>query len=132
MNFKCFFYLLIVWFLIFRATVVEDKTTFWIDHVSNNIEVTLSDLLHVYDDCDVSKFCFGLPEGCIDQKNCLAFGAVIVNNEKFEFEMMSNSELLISALMTLTTKKISQMRLLLLQWLSQMITPWVVTLLLNV
>lgn len=49
-------------------------------------------LLSVYDGCDVTKTCFGLPPGCLNSKSCVSFGAVIVKNSTYTFEMQSSSE----------------------------------------
>jgi hypothetical protein len=46
----------------------------------------------IYKECAKTKSCIGLPENCVSSRNCLAFGAVIVKNGSYEFEMMSPSE----------------------------------------
>lgn len=46
----------------------------------------------VYDECGLTKSCFGLPLGCLEVKDCKSFGAVIVKDDTYEFEMQSSSE----------------------------------------
>lgn len=62
------------------------------NHVSVSVTVTLPDN-NVYVGCGVSKSCFGLPDGCIATMNCVSFGAVIVKDQTFQFEMKSSSKL---------------------------------------
>jgi hypothetical protein len=45
----------------------------------------------IYDGCAKSKWCFGMPGGCVNSKSCLLFSAVIVKAGFYEFEMMSPS-----------------------------------------
>lgn len=47
---------------------------------------------NIYDECNKSKSCIGIPEACVINRNCQVFGAVIVKNGTYEFEMMSPSE----------------------------------------
>lgn len=43
----------------------------------------------LYEGCNESKVCHGLPFGCIDARNCDLFGAVTHDNGNFEFELLS-------------------------------------------
>lgn len=43
----------------------------------------------LYEGCNESKVCFGLPIGCIEFQNCNLFGAVTHDNGIFEFELLS-------------------------------------------
>uniref|UniRef100_A0A336L231 CSON001896 protein n=1 Tax=Culicoides sonorensis TaxID=179676 RepID=A0A336L231_CULSO len=40
-----------------------------------------------YQQCGDTKSCFGFPEGCVEQKNCKAAVATIVQGERYIFEM---------------------------------------------
>jgi hypothetical protein len=45
----------------------------------------------IYDGCGTQKLCFGMPDGCITNRNCqLMSSARRVNEEYFEFELLSN------------------------------------------
>jgi hypothetical protein len=79
---------------IHSATVVEEKSTFWINHISDDVTIELQNVDQnlIYDDCGTTKSCFGLPFGCVDSKNCASFGAVIVKDGSYEFEMLSSSK----------------------------------------
>jgi hypothetical protein len=47
---------------------------------------------NIYDECSKSKSCIGIPNGCLGRQDCLVFGAVIVKNGVYEFEMVSPSK----------------------------------------
>lgn len=73
----------------------EDKTIFWVNHVSEDIIVkptNQSKQMNLYDECAKSKTCFGLPNGCISSQDCVSFGAVIAKNGVYSFEMQSSSK----------------------------------------
>jgi hypothetical protein len=88
------------WFLInknavefCRASVVQEKSTFWLNLVSENVQIRLSEpASSVYSGCGVTKSCFGLPIGCLASKNCVSFGALIIQEGIYQFEMLSSSE----------------------------------------
>lgn len=61
------------------------------DNPSNLLPVTGPT---IYDECSKTKTCFGLPSGCLDFKNCALFGAVIVKDGTYTFEMQSPSRIL--------------------------------------
>lgn len=49
--------------------------------------------LDFYDGCDVSKTCFGIgPGDCVRNRQCNTIGAVIHDDGKFTFEMLSSGE----------------------------------------
>lgn len=60
------------------------------NHESNIIAITLPDN-NVYTECGKTKSCFGVPDGCIATRNCVSFGAVIVQEGTYSFEMLSSS-----------------------------------------
>lgn len=43
----------------------------------------------IYDGCGDSKYCIGLPNGCVESENCFSFGAVIVKDGTYSFEMQT-------------------------------------------
>ncbi|XP_055626075.1 putative ferric-chelate reductase 1 homolog isoform X2 [Toxorhynchites rutilus septentrionalis] len=43
----------------------------------------------IYEGCGSTKGCFGFPEGCVETRNCRAVAAVIVQGERYIFEMKS-------------------------------------------
>jgi hypothetical protein len=43
----------------------------------------------IYDGCGSSKVCFGIPNGCVNERSCGLFGAVIYENGNFDFELLS-------------------------------------------
>ena len=45
---------------------------------------------NIYDGCGESKYCIGFPEGCIESESCVSFGAVIVKDEIYSFEMQTS------------------------------------------
>lgn len=48
----------------------------------------------VYEGCGTTKICIGRPDGCIVSvdRNCELFGAVIFNENRFYFELLSKGE----------------------------------------
>lgn len=46
----------------------------------------------IYDGCNNTKVCYGLPDNCVEQRNCNIFGGVTYNNGEFDFELLSNRE----------------------------------------
>ncbi|CRL04023.1 CLUMA_CG017141, isoform A [Clunio marinus] len=77
----------------FHATFVQERVTFWINQLSQEIVVTPLDNAgnNIYQECLRTKSCFGLPPGCLEQENCSSFGAVIVRDGTYTFEMQSSS-----------------------------------------
>jgi hypothetical protein len=72
---------------------VEEKSTFWLNVVSENVQIRLNELVNsVYSGCGETKSCFGLPNGCLTSKTCVSFGALIIKNGIYVFEMLSSSE----------------------------------------
>ncbi|XP_063701077.1 putative ferric-chelate reductase 1 homolog isoform X2 [Culicoides brevitarsis] len=57
------------------------------DIVPNRTKITKKLGDPFYDQCGDTKSCFGFPEGCVEQKNCKAAVATIVNGESYVFEM---------------------------------------------
>lgn len=54
-----------------------------------------------YDGCGVTKVCFGGPLiGCVERQDCDLFGAVIFENDKFTFELLSKRKFLLSRLIS--------------------------------
>lgn len=75
----------------FSATVVEERTIFWTNHLSENVTIKQTET-DIYTECMKTKSCFGMPDGCIALKNCVSFSAVIVKDGVFTFEMQSSSK----------------------------------------
>lgn len=46
----------------------------------------------VYDGCGTIKICYGSPSGCLQNRNCRLFGAVIFAENRFFFELLSKGE----------------------------------------
>lgn len=75
---------------------MQHKIDFWVNHVSEDVTITLSEQdTTIYAECGKTKWCIGLPNGCIEAENCMSFGAVIVKDDLFSFEMQSSSELVV-------------------------------------
>lgn len=64
------------------AIVPEQTTT-----VSGEVEA-------VYEGCGEIKLCYGIPEGCVNSRDCNLFGAVTHDSGIFDFELMSIRKLL--------------------------------------
>lgn len=85
--------------LFYRASIVKEKIIFWSDIRSDLIDVTLNEdggegnflSSQIYDDCSVSKTCFGVPENCVSSKNCEYMGTFYVESGKYFFEVKSPS-----------------------------------------
>lgn len=92
------------------GAIVENFLVFWVNEISENVEVLLtdgelpsttsttvappSDEFDIYEGCGVSKTCFGIgPGDCVQNRACVTFGAVIYRDDKFIFEIRSTSEL---------------------------------------
>jgi hypothetical protein len=50
------------------------------------------DIDWIYDGCGDTKVCFGVPDNCVEQRNCLLFGGVTDNFGNFEFELLGTSK----------------------------------------
>lgn len=75
---------------ILSASVVEERIKFWVNHMSDEVAIIRTGY-NIYDECAKTKSCFGLPDGCLQTENCMAFGAVIVKDDVYTFEMQSSS-----------------------------------------
>lgn len=76
---------------IYSATVMEERYTFWMNQMSADVTIAITED-DVYDGCGVSKSCYGLPDGCINSRSCISFGAVIVTDGVYRFEMKSTTD----------------------------------------
>lgn len=90
------------------GTIVQSLLIFWVNEISADVEVVFAETetetttttlappigeIDVYEGCGVSKTCFGIgPGNCVQNKQCVTFGAVIYRDEKFIFEIRSTSE----------------------------------------
>lgn len=75
--------------IILSATVVEEKVIYWVDHMSEDVTIERT-RYNIYDECFKTKSCFGLPDGCLETENCGSFGAVIVKDDVYTFEMQAS------------------------------------------
>lgn len=87
------------------ATIVESFESFWVNQISGEVQIDpfgettekvtipLPEIeeINVYEGCDVTKTCFGIPSGCINSQSCSTIGAVIYADDKFTFEIRSSS-----------------------------------------
>jgi hypothetical protein len=64
------------------------------NQISDDVTIELPETEEsaIYEDCGSTKSCFGLPSGCVESKDCISFGAVIVKDGNYEFEMLSSSK----------------------------------------
>lgn len=46
------------------------------------------DIEWIYEGCGDTKVCYGIPENCVEQRNCDIFGGVTDNFGNFEFELL--------------------------------------------
>lgn len=94
------------------ATIVESLLIFWVNEVSDEVEVLFVEPppdttssststtvappiedIDIYEGCGVTKTCFGIGLGeCVQNQRCNTIGAVIYREEKFIFEMRSSSK----------------------------------------
>lgn len=44
-----------------------------------------------YDDCGLTKTCFGSPDGCLSSQDCVAVTAVKVEGTRYMFEMKARN-----------------------------------------
>ncbi|XP_030386072.1 putative ferric-chelate reductase 1 homolog isoform X2 [Scaptodrosophila lebanonensis] len=56
-------------------------------YVAPNVVATVADPF--YNNCGVSKTCFGFPNGCMATKSCTSLSAVTVRGDIYEFELQS-------------------------------------------
>lgn len=97
-------------YFIRSATVVQQFDTFWMGLISEQVIVNLPtpptpeptpeptipteppniDIEGIYADCGDRKVCFGSPAGCLNTRDCQLFGAVIYDEGKFIFELLSS------------------------------------------
>lgn len=77
---------------------MESFQVFWTGAQSNFVLIspaidvpttTVNPPIDVYEGCETEKVCFGIPSGCITSGNCNLFGAVIYENERFFFQLLS-------------------------------------------
>mgnify|MGYP003536492711 FL=1 len=74
------------------VTIIQSSTSLGLPYATDLISITAdnnSSLKWIYDGCDDTKVCIGVPAGCVDSKNCNLFGAVIFENNTFIFELLS-------------------------------------------
>lgn len=90
------------------VTIVETFPIFWVNHHVAAIVVPGDDvpvvtdppqptippenddvINRIYEGCDVTKSCFGIPRLCHLNRNCNMFGAVTYNEYNFTFELLS-------------------------------------------
>lgn len=83
-------YLIISNYNLVSASLVENFEMFWVNQLSEDIQVAQS--MTNYDECGKTKTCIGLPSGCIEQEDCVSFGAVIVDNGTYLFEMWTSDD----------------------------------------
>lgn len=82
---------------LYSVTIVETNDRFWPPKRSALLAVvpeqTTTDLPgdvdEIYEGCGDIKLCYGIPEGCITERNCDIFGAVTHESGNFEFELLS-------------------------------------------
>lgn len=85
------------------ATMIENFSTFWVDQMSNNVEVIFAEPpsttstavpeFDIYNGCNDIKTCFGIGENdCVRSRRCLTVGAVTYEEGKFVFEMRASGE----------------------------------------
>ena len=43
----------------------------------------------IYEGCGETKVCFGVPQNCVNTRNCDLFGGVTHSNNNFDFELLS-------------------------------------------
>ncbi|KAL9919695.1 putative ferric-chelate reductase 1 homolog isoform 1-T3 [Glossina fuscipes fuscipes] len=45
-----------------------------------------------YDECESAKICFGIPDGCLEKRNCVNAGAIKVRGNIHEFEILCTAK----------------------------------------
>lgn len=46
----------------------------------------------IYNNCDTTKLCFGIPANCVASRDCNLLATVFYNDGDFEFELLSKRE----------------------------------------
>lgn len=86
------------YFYFFSVTIVQDLQINYRPYMMPGYLIVVpeqttteqqNDFDWLYEGCNESKVCHGLPLGCINTRNCDLFGAVTHDNGIFEFEMLS-------------------------------------------
>ena len=73
-------------------TIVGDDTTL-VDETTPVIDTTLPNVGEdIYDGCGQTKVCFGYPNRCYLDKECVYFGGVTYDGKDFIFELLSMSK----------------------------------------
>jgi hypothetical protein len=83
-------------FLIYRATIVQDKSTFWTNQRSEIIQITRNENVDIYEGCGTIKTCLGVPNNCVRMKSCEYMGMVTVRDQIYNFELKSPSKYTLS------------------------------------
>lgn len=84
----------------YSVTIVEAGNRFWPPKRSALLAVVPeptttdlpADVEGIYEGCGDIKLCYGIPEGCIQTRDCDLFGAVTHDSGNFEFELLSIRE----------------------------------------
>lgn len=78
----------------------------------------------IHTGCGSDKVCFGYPIGCLDTKDCLLFGAVIYDEGRFIFELLSPGEVCHLSVISFYKNSIFKLALLTSRWAYPTITEW--------
>ncbi|XP_062835626.1 putative ferric-chelate reductase 1 isoform X2 [Anolis carolinensis] len=81
--------------VVFRATVVQNFTTFWSEVQSHLLVSSGASFVSVSTEegCGTNKFCFSNPEGCSPQDpNCYFMSSEALGTSVFKFEMSGSSD----------------------------------------
>lgn len=70
--------------------VTNDR--FWLGDEPVTTTPPPGDFDWIYEGCNDTKVCIGIPNDCIIQRECQLFGSVFDNNGDFEFELLGKSE----------------------------------------
>lgn len=79
-------------------TIVESADTFWPPFKTpffvvvpelTTTQQPPNDFDWLYEGCGDTKVCFGIPNNCIETRDCNLFGGVIHNEGEFDFELLS-------------------------------------------
>lgn len=69
-----------------RAATPE---AFWLNPYTDPDTVPPAETDPVYEGCGTTKICIGSPSGCINDRDCRMFAAVVFNENRFYFELLS-------------------------------------------
>lgn len=76
-----------------ETTIDGDETTIESDETTTSVVPPA--IRNPYPGCGTTKVCFGTPSGCLVTNDCNIFSAVIFEDDKFTFELLSGGNLLI-------------------------------------